>query len=31
MNFSNRSVENRFKDDVLKMYEMYKIDGEVAE
>lgn len=31
MNFSNRSVENRFKDDVLKMYEMYKIGGEVAE
>ena len=31
MNFSNRSVENRFKDDILKMYEMYKIDGEVAE
>ena len=31
MNFSNRSVENRFKDDVLTMYEMYKIGGEVAE
>ena len=31
MNFSNRSVENRFKDDILTMYEMYKIDGEVAE
>ena len=31
MNFSNRIVENRFKDDILTMYEMYKIDGEVAE
>ncbi len=27
MNFSDRTVENRFKDDILKMYRMYGIDG----
>jgi DNA-binding transcriptional ArsR family regulator len=31
MNFSNRTVENRFKDDIREMYRMYGIDGEVAE
>ena len=30
LNFSNRSVENRFKEDVAKMYKMYGI-GEEAE
>ena len=29
MDFSNRTVENRFKADVRQMYEMYKIDEEV--
>ncbi len=28
MNFSNRTVENRFKDDVREMYRMYGIDGD---
>lgn len=27
MNFSNRTAENRFKEDILKMYEIYGIDG----
>ncbi len=27
MNFSNRTVENRLKDDILKMYSMYGLDG----
>lgn len=27
LNFSNRTVENRFKADLLKMYEMYGMDG----
>lgn len=27
LNFSNRTVENRFKADLLQMYEMYGIDG----
>ena len=31
MNFSNRTVENRFKEDVRDMYKMYGIDEEVAE
>ena len=31
MNFSNRTVENRFKEDIREMYRMYGIDGEVAE
>ena len=31
MNFSNRTVENRFKEDVRDMYKMYVIDEEVAE
>ncbi len=30
MNFSNRTVENRFKEDLKAMYKMYGI-GEVAE
>lgn len=30
MNFSNRTVENRFKEDVRDMYKMYGIDEEVA-
>ena len=28
MNFSNRTLENRFKDDVREMYRMYGIDGD---
>lgn len=28
MNFSNRTVENRFKDDIQEMYRMYGIDGD---
>lgn len=27
MNFSNRTAENKFKSDILEMYEMYGIDG----
>lgn len=31
MNFSNRTVENRFKEDLREMYRIYGIDGEVEE
>ncbi len=31
MNFSNRTLENKFKKDLEAMYHMYGIDGEVAE
>ena len=29
MNFSNRTIENQFKNDLKEMYRMYGLDGEV--
>ena len=29
MNFSNRTMENQFKNDLKEMYRMYGLDGEV--
>jgi len=31
MNFSNRTVENQFKNDLQAMYRMYGVDGGEAE